>query len=103
MAISEQPKQLEEFWKTVYRSRENKTAEVWNTERRNQYEYECEVTQTRMNEYLRVRGGRNHWTEWEINPNLKEHLDIALQCEEIGAQPMKVIDVYMTKEKVKNS
>lgn len=97
----EQAKQLEDFWKTIYKAKENKIIEIWNDERRSEYETELEIIQTKVTHFLRVREGDNDpWREWKIHPSLREHLDMTLQCEKSGIQPMKTTDIYITKEEV---
>ena len=62
MKQDEQPRQLEIFWTSLYGARSNNIEEVWNLEKRNEYEQQHEDTKERISEYLRVEEDRN-WTE----------------------------------------
>ena len=62
MKEDEQPRQLEIFWTSLYGARSNNIEEVWNLEKRNEYEQQHEDTKERISEYLRVEEDRN-WTE----------------------------------------
>ena len=73
---------------------------MWNNVKRREYELKYEQIKQRSNEYLRIRDDRN-WTELIINPNLREHLDMVIQCKKVGIQPMKDTDIQVTTQQVK--
>ena len=101
MKAEEQPKQIEAFWTSLYRARSNDIEEVWNLEKQNQYKQQYESKKERVREYMRVEEDEN-WTEWKVNPNLREHLDMAGQCRKMGIQPMNDNDIHTTTQEIRN-
>ncbi len=98
--VDEQPKELERFWTSLYRSRNNNIEEVWNMEKRNEYEQQQEDIQEKMKEHLRIEENGNQ-TDWRVNPILREHLDVVIQCEKVAVQPMGDADIQITSQEIK--
>ena len=98
MDKSIQPVAIDNFWNTVYRSRENRI-DVWNVETRHQYESTLEEANRKHCPSLQVRRDRNgQWEEINAPSNPRENMDMAFRCEETCIKPMTRLDINSSVE-----